>query len=97
MGNDINRRRETTDASSHSAPRTRIVSSDREFSSATPRRFNARLASARDRIRLRDRNQQERVRVERMLAAAPTPLESAAQWDALQNLPSQGRTPNGVS
>jgi len=61
---------------------------------AALRRFRARLASARDRQRLGERNQQERDRVEKMLATAPLPLDSAAEmpiessvaWDSPREL-----------
>jgi hypothetical protein len=44
------------------------------------RGFGARLASARDRQRLAERSLKERERVERMLAAAPSPVESSTSW-----------------
>jgi hypothetical protein len=47
--------------------------------SAVPRRFRARLASARDRQRLGERNREERERVEQMLATVPVPVESTAE------------------
>jgi len=69
-------------------------------SAAAPRRFSARLASARDQQRLGERNRQERARVEEMLAAAPAPLdspgempiESTVAWDSTIEL-----RPNRVS
>ncbi len=51
-------------------------------SSASPvrRQVGARLASARDRQRLRERHAEECERVENMLASAPDPLEPPSGW-----------------
>lgn len=48
--------------------------------SPVPRRFQTRLASARDRQRLAERNARERERVEKVLATAPAPLEAPVDW-----------------
>lgn len=67
----------SVDALAPFAPTAPFTSSALVTSSApAPRRFSARLASARDRQRLRDRNQEERARVEKMLAATPDSLDT---------------------
>ena len=71
-------RREGADRSSREGYGSR--SSNASPVARAPRRFNARLSSARDRQRLAERNSRERERVERMLAAAPSPVEAPVEW-----------------
>ncbi len=52
----------------------------RSLASPVRRQVGARLASARDRQRLRERHAEERERVEKMLVSVPDPIEPPSGW-----------------
>ncbi len=64
----------------------------RSSTSPNRRQAAARLASARDRQRLRERSAQERERVEKMLASTPDSVEPPTGWATLTDVPGS-RTP----